>query len=43
MKKFDKPVEVNSGDEFEELATSVNNMAIQIDKQFSCLVYNGGY
>ncbi|MCB1782315.1 MAG: GAF domain-containing protein, partial [Candidatus Competibacteraceae bacterium] len=36
-KKFDKPVEVNSGDEFEELATSVNNMAIQIDKQFHAL------
>ena len=35
-KKFD-PVEVNSGDEFEELATSVNNMAIQIDKQFHAL------
>ena len=36
-KKFNKPVEVNSGDEFEELAASVNNMAIQIDKQFHVL------
>ena len=36
-KKFNKPVEVSSGDEFEELATSVNNMAIRIDKQFHTL------
>ena len=36
-KKFNKPIEVNSGDEFEELAASVNNMAIQIDKQFHTL------
>ena len=36
-KKFNKPVEVNSGDEFEELAISINNMAIQIDKQFHTL------
>lgn len=36
-KKFNKPVEVNSGDEFEELATSVNNMAVRIDKQFHTL------
>ncbi|MFO1372143.1 MAG: EAL domain-containing protein [Candidatus Competibacteraceae bacterium] len=36
-KKFNKPVEVSSGDEFEELATSVNNMAVQIDKQFHIL------
>ncbi|QQS53906.1 MAG: EAL domain-containing protein [Candidatus Competibacteraceae bacterium] len=36
-KKFNKPIEVSSGDEFEELATSVNNMAVQIDKQFHTL------
>lgn len=36
-KKFNKPVEVSSGDEFEELAASVNNMAVRIDKQFHTL------
>ena len=36
-KKFNKPVEVSSGDEFEELASSVNEMAVQIDKQFRAL------
>ena len=36
-KDFKKPVDVKSGDEFEELADSVNHMAVQIDKQFHLL------
>ena len=36
-KNFKKPVEVTSGDEFEDLADSVNHMAVQIDKQFHIL------
>lgn len=36
-KNFNKPVEVKSSDEFEELADAVNNMAVRIDKQFHTL------
>jgi len=36
-KNFNRPVEVSSGDEFEELATSVNNMAARINQQFHTL------
>lgn len=36
-KNFNKPVEVRSGDEFEELAASFNNMAARINKQFHTL------
>lgn len=34
---FSRPVEVDSGDEFELLATSVNQMASTLDKQFHTL------
>ena len=36
-KQFNKPIEVASNDEFEELASSINTMAVQIDKQFQIL------
>lgn len=36
-KNFNKPVEIRSDDEFEDLATSVNNMAARIDRQFHIL------
>ncbi len=36
-KRFNKPVEVSSNDEFEELATSFNNMTARINKQFHLL------
>ena len=36
-KNFNRPVEVSSGDEFEELAASVNNMAARINQQFHTL------
>ena len=36
-KIFNRPVLVDSGDEFEELAHSVNQMAVTIDKQFHIL------
>ena len=32
--QFDEPVDINSGDEFEKLATSFNNMARHINEQF---------
>ncbi|NEX21721.1 EAL domain-containing protein [Thiorhodococcus mannitoliphagus] len=37
QRDFSRPVEVDSGDEFEVLANSVNQMAITIDKQFHTL------
>ena len=36
-KNFDRPVMVNSGDEFEELATSFNKMGVIINKQLQTL------
>ncbi|KAB2929916.1 MAG: EAL domain-containing protein [Candidatus Contendobacter sp.] len=36
-KNFNRPVEVSSGDEFEELAASVNHMAARINQQFHTL------
>lgn len=35
--EFDDPVEVTSGDEFEELATAMNQMANRLGKQFNTL------
>ena len=37
MRDFDSRVKVTSGDEFEELATSFNNMARQLGRQFNAL------
>ncbi len=37
MRDFDSRVTVTSGDEFEELATSFNNMARQLGRQFNAL------
>jgi nitrogen fixation/metabolism regulation signal transduction histidine kinase len=37
MRDFDSRVKVTSGDEFEELATSFNNMAKQLGRQFNAL------
>ena len=37
MRDFDSQVEVTSGDEFEELATSFNSMAQRLGRQFSAL------
>lgn len=37
QRDFRSRVDVNSGDEFQELATSFNGMAVQIDRQFNAL------
>jgi putative nucleotidyltransferase with HDIG domain len=37
MRDFESRVEVASGDEFEELGSSFNNMAIQLGRQFNAL------
>ncbi|MGD9074091.1 MAG: HD domain-containing phosphohydrolase [Desulfobacteraceae bacterium] len=37
MREFDSRVKVTSGDEFEELANSFNNMARQLGRQFNAL------
>lgn len=36
-KRFNKPIEVASEDEFKELASSINTMASQIDRQFQIM------
>jgi diguanylate cyclase (GGDEF)-like protein len=34
---YDKPVEIDSGDEFQDLGDSFNNMMVQLDEQFKTL------